>query len=331
MSQAVNITSATQLDQLLKSSQTVVANFYSESNGPSNQLAPIFDQLAGAISRPNSITFVKVNTQTQKDIATAYNITTLPTFIIIRNGKVADKITGANPVKLNSAIKKLVTEAEGGGEASGSGSGSGGADGWRGADLPRGYSDITSQIELKRCELLNYDSTLGRVDVLFESSQPSGLSSGKAAAKPDWVESDTDEQLMLFMPFQSMIKLHTLQITSLPPSGDDVDEDETPMRPKTIKLFTNKPHNLGFDEAEDLQSTQTIELTDKDWNAVGTANIPLRYVKFQKINSLVVFVVDGDGSTDSEKVRLDRIRLIGEAGEKREMGKLEKIGDEPGE
>lgn len=120
-------------------------------------------------------------------------------------------MTGANPVKLQSVIKKLVTEAEGAGESSGSGSG--GADGWRGADLPRGYSDITNQIELKRCELLNYDSGVGSVNVLFESSQPSALSSGKAtAAKNDWVESDTDEQLMLFMPFQSMLKLHTLQV-----------------------------------------------------------------------------------------------------------------------
>ena len=103
------------------------------------------------------------------------------------------------------------------------------------------------------------------------------------------------------------------------------------MRPRNIKLFTNKPHNLGFEEAEDLSATQTIELSDSDWNEQGTANINLRFVKFQNINTLVVFVVDGDGSNDSEKVRLDRIRLIGEAGEKREMGKLEKIGDEPGE
>ena len=103
------------------------------------------------------------------------------------------------------------------------------------------------------------------------------------------------------------------------------------MRPRTVKLFTNKPHNLGFEEAEDLNATQVIELTDSDWNENGTANISLRFVKFQNINTLVLFVVDGDGSNDSEKVRLDRVRLIGEAGEKREMGKLEKIGDEPGE
>lgn len=101
------------------------------------------------------------------------------------------------------------------------------------------------------------------------------------------------------------------------------------MRPRTIKLYSNKPHNLGFDEAEDTAATQEIELSEGDWNASGTANIGLRFVKFQNITSLVIFVVDGDG--DGDKVRLDRIRLIGESGEKREMGKLEKIGDEPGE
>lgn len=97
------------------------------------------------------------------------------------------------------------------------------------------------------------------------------------------------------------------------------------MRPKTIKLFTNRPHNLGFDEAEDIQPTQEIEIGKDDWNDNGTANVGLRFVRFQNITSLVVFVVDGDG--ESEKVRLDRVRLIGETGEKRDLGKLEKIGD----
>jgi hypothetical protein len=101
------------------------------------------------------------------------------------------------------------------------------------------------------------------------------------------------------------------------------------MRPRTIKLFSNKPHNLGFEEAEDMTATQVIEISEKDWNKDGTASIGLRYVKFQNINSLVLFVVEGDG--EGEKCRIDRIRLIGEAGEKRVLGKLEKIGDEPGE
>jgi len=101
------------------------------------------------------------------------------------------------------------------------------------------------------------------------------------------------------------------------------------MRPKTIHFYINKSHILGFEEAEDIPSTQTVVLESKDWDSTGTANIALRFVKFQNVTSLVLFIVDGDGS--SEKVRLDRIRIIGETGEKRELGKLEKIGDEQGE
>lgn len=49
----------------------------------------------------------------------------------------------------------------------------------------------------------------------------------------------------------------------------------------------------------------------------------MRFVKFQNVTSLVLFVVDGEG--EGEKVRVDRVRIIGETGEKRDPGKLEKI------
>lgn len=174
----------------------------------------MFEQLSAALSRPNLVTFVKIDTDQQKDVAQAYRVTSLPTFIIFRNGKVADKVQGADPVKLQSVVKKLSEEVQnmgsGEGEASGSGSGNNGGN-WRGAGLPRGYTDITSQVELRYCELLNVDPDAGSVRVLFDTTKPSALSGGKSATK-DWVESDTDEQLLLFMPFQSMLKLHTLQV-----------------------------------------------------------------------------------------------------------------------
>ena len=53
--------------------------------------------------------------------------------------------------------------------------------------------------------------------------------------------------------------------------------------------------------------------------------IELRFVKFQNVSSLVLFVVDGEG--DGEKVRIDRLRIIGESGEKRD-GKIEKISED---
>ena len=101
------------------------------------------------------------------------------------------------------------------------------------------------------------------------------------------------------------------------------------MRPKTIQLYTNRPHILGFDEADGIPATQAITLTENDYDSTGTATISLRFVKFQNVTSLVLFIVDGDG--EGERVRVDRFRIIGETGERRELGKLEKIGDAPGE
>jgi hypothetical protein len=252
-----------------------------------------------------------------------------PTFIIFKNNQQIRKYGGSNPKQLSEAIMSLAKEAEnesgsgGFGEASSSGGGS-----WRGAGLPRGYTDVTEHVDVRGLDLLNADSEFGTVRTLFETSQPKSLNKGKGAAtgsedSKDWVESDVDNQLMLYVPFTSNLKIHTIQITSN--VSADEDDDEAPVRPKTIHIWTNRQHNLGFEEAEDIPSTQTIELKESDWDAqTATAKLELRFVKFQNVYSLVLFVADGEG--DSEKTRIDRIRFIGETGEKRDMGKLEKIG-----
>ena len=275
----------------------------------------------------------------------ANKLYSMPTFMIFKSGQVVEKVKGADPRKLQDVVKKLAAEAEGGPSSSGFGGATGSGSSWRVGDLPGGYNDVTDQVDIKGLELLNADSDFGTVRTLVDSGKPTGLQKGKASgtASKDWVESDTDEQLMLFMPFQCTLKVHTLQvrlcdtvtkdstnilqITSLPPTADD--DDEVPMRPKTIQIYSNRAHILGFDEAEDIPATQSITLEAKDWDETGTATLSLRFVKFQNISSLVLFIVDGDG--DGDRVRLDRIRIIGETGEKRELGKLEKFGDEHGE
>jgi hypothetical protein len=147
---------------------------------------------------------------------------------------------------------------------------------------------------------------------------------GKEESNKDWVKSDTDEQLMLFIRFQSTLKVHSLHFTSIPPSGE---EDDATLRPKTLKIYKNRAQILGFDEADDSPATQEVELSTHDWDTkTGTAKVDLRFVNFQNVTSLVIFVVDGDGKGD--ETRLDRIRIIGETGEKRDPGKLEKVGED---
>ncbi|KAJ9299605.1 hypothetical protein DTO271G3_2489 [Paecilomyces variotii] len=335
MSSLVHISSKEQFSSLLSSSTIVVTDFYADWCGPCKAIAPMYEQLANQLSRPNRITFTKVNVDEQQEIAKAYGITAMPTFMIFKNARTVSTVRGADPNKLSEAVRKLASEASATeqGADEGFGESSGGSSSWLGASVPKGWSDITDQVQLTGIDLLNCDSELGAPKVLFDSSKPSSLNGdkgkGKAGTSADWVESDTDEQLMLYMPFQSSLKIHSLHVTSLPPSSDD-DDDEVPMRPKTLRLYTNRSHVLGFEEADDIPPVQEVTIEPNDWDPkTGTAKVELRFVKFQHVTSLVVFFVDGDG--DGEKIRVDRLRILGEAGEKRELGKLEKIGDEPGE
>ncbi|ROV94586.1 hypothetical protein VPNG_09179 [Cytospora leucostoma] len=326
MSSTINIQSSEQFRNLLQNNKIVIADFYADWCGPCKAIAPVYEQLSAQLSKPSIVAFAKVNTEQQKEIASAYRVASIPTFIMFRDGNKIDEVKGADPQKLQSIVGKLASEIQN--VASGSGSGAAGSSssaggnsalGWRGAELPRGYTDVTDQVEVQKTELLNYDEDFGNVRTLLDSSKPGALSGGKKTEK-DWVVSDTDEQLLLFTPFMSSVKLHTLQITSVK------DDDEEVLRPKVVKLFTNRPHNLGFEDAEGEVPTQLIELSEKDWNSDNTANIPLRFVKFQNINSLVLFVESGDG--EGEKTRIDRLRLIGEIGGGGSTGKLEKIGDD---
>ncbi|KIW94708.1 thioredoxin [Cladophialophora bantiana CBS 173.52] len=310
----VHIESTDQFSALLSSSKIVVADFYADWCGPCKQIAPIFEKLAEQLSRPNQITFAKIDTDKQQDISRSYGIRALPTFVIFKNAQAVKFIQGADREGLSNAVKDLANEANK--IETGEGSGNSSGDTWLGADLPRGYGDVTAQVDVVGMELLNWDSEHGNARTLISGSKPKG----QAEAKLDWVESDTDEQLMLYLPFMSTLKIHSLHLTSLPGNTDD---DASPSRPKLVKIYTNRPRILGFDEAEDTQVAQEITLSDKDWDAkTGTAKIELRIVKFQNVYSLVLFVVESEG--DNEKVRIDRIRVIGETGEKRD-GKIEKI------
>lgn len=71
-------------------------------------IAPTFESLATKYSKPKRITFAKIDVDNQRDVASQYGVTAMPTFIILKNGSPIETIRGANPPSLIAAVEKAV-------------------------------------------------------------------------------------------------------------------------------------------------------------------------------------------------------------------------------
>lgn len=154
-----------------------------------------------------------MSTTDSSSLAQEYKVKVDPTLFVFYAGKVQTSVEGTEPNALKRLVATLAvtTKLERDDEDKPSGSGGSGQGNWKGAELPRGYVDINSEIEVRGCELLNADEDAGPVKILFDASKPSSVGNKKSATK-DYVQSGADDQLLLFVPFQATIKLHTLQV-----------------------------------------------------------------------------------------------------------------------
>ncbi|SDH99525.1 thioredoxin [Vibrio xiamenensis] len=97
------------LTALLQSTQPVVIDFWAPWCNPCVGFAPVFSDVAS--ERNGQIRCVKVNTEEQQNIAAQYQIRSIPTVMVFKQGQRVDMINGALPKGqfdqwLNSALTK---------------------------------------------------------------------------------------------------------------------------------------------------------------------------------------------------------------------------------
>jgi PITH domain len=63
------------------------------------------------------------------------------------------------------------------------------------------------------------------------------------------------------------------------------------LNPSTIHIFVNR-ENLGFEDCDDVDPTQTLDLTA---DHSMKQPIPLKFVKYQRVKSLTLFISDNQG------------------------------------
>src|SRR5476649_549313 len=78
---------------VLKADGLVLVDFWAEWCGPCKMIAPILDEIAE--ERPNDIRIVKVNVDDNIRTAQRFEVMSIPTLMLFKNGEVQVRVVGA--------------------------------------------------------------------------------------------------------------------------------------------------------------------------------------------------------------------------------------------
>ncbi len=91
----ITLTSENFKDEVLDSDKPVLVDFWATWCGPCKMIAPIVEEIAKEYE--GKVKVGKINVDQQPELASAFNIVSIPTIMIFKNGKIEDMVIGYKP------------------------------------------------------------------------------------------------------------------------------------------------------------------------------------------------------------------------------------------
>ena len=80
--------------EVLNSDKPVLIDFWAPWCGPCRMVVPLVEEIA---KERSDIKVVKINVDEEQELAMQFGVMSIPTLMVMKNGKIVNQVTGARP------------------------------------------------------------------------------------------------------------------------------------------------------------------------------------------------------------------------------------------